>query len=132
MAGLSELIHSVHAALQDLGQAAGPLQDPGPQPPVPIRRSITPDYLISLEDGRPYKALRRHLTTRGLTPEQYRAKWSLRPDYPMVAPNYSKQRSELARTLGLGRKRVESSPAPQAEVSTSKPVGKHRARSKAG
>ncbi|MGA0598978.1 MucR family transcriptional regulator [Enterovirga sp. CN4-39] len=74
-------------------------------PPVSIRKSITPDYLISLEDGRQYKSLKRHLSGYDLTPQQYREKWGLPSDYPMVAPNYAKQRSELAKALGLGRKR---------------------------
>lgn len=68
-----------------------------------IRRSITPDALISFEDGKRYKTLRRHLTTRGLTPEQYREKWGLKPDYPMTAPSYSAARSEMAKSLGLGQ-----------------------------
>ena len=70
--------------------------------------TITPDYLISLEDGRRYKSLRRHLGARGLTPEQYREKWGLPHDYPMVAASYSARRSELARNIGLGRKRAGS------------------------
>jgi len=72
--------------------------------PVPINKTIRPDYIISLEDGRRYKSMKRHLTGRGLTPEQYRTKWGLRPDYPMVAASYSKARSELAKALGLGQK----------------------------
>ncbi|MDB5558985.1 MAG: transcriptional regulator, MucR family, partial [Enterovirga sp.] len=78
-----------------------------------IKKSITPDYLISLEDGRQYKSLKRHLSGRGLTPEQYRTKWGLPADYPMVAPSYAKQRSELAKALGLGRPR--NKPAPVAK-----------------
>src|SRR5215207_6347601 len=73
-------------------------------PPVPINTTIRADHIISLEDGRQYRSLKRHLTARGLSPEQYRAKWGLRPDYPMVAPSYSKARSELAKALGLGQK----------------------------
>jgi len=105
-AELPVLISSVHNTLGNLGK---PAQAPEPEklvPPVPIKKSITPDFLISLEDGKRYKSLRRHLKGRGLTPEQYRAKWGLPHDYPMVAPNYSVQRSELARSLGLGRKRA--------------------------
>ncbi len=79
-------------------------------PPVPVKKSITPDYIVSLEDGRRYKSLKRHLAGRGLTPEQYRRKWGLAGDYPMVAPNYAKQRSDLAKAAGLGRKR-EGAPA---------------------
>jgi predicted transcriptional regulator len=70
--------------------------------PVQVRKSITPDVLISFEDGKPYKTLRRHLSVRGLTPEQYREKWGLPSDYPMVSPNYSETRSRMAKQLGLG------------------------------
>ena len=101
---VAALIASVHTALAALGKP----QAPEPEkltPPVSIRRSLTPDFLISLEDGRQYKSLKRHLAGRGLTPAEYRAKWGLPSDYPMVAPNYAKQRSELARSLGLGQKR---------------------------
>ncbi|MFD9900953.1 MucR family transcriptional regulator [Mesorhizobium sp. NPDC059054] len=80
-----------------------PASEP-PKPAVSVRRSIHHDYLISLEDGQQYRTLKRHLTTLGLTPEEYRAKWNLPPDYPMVAASYSAQRSELAKKLGLGRK----------------------------
>src|SRR5215210_1677300 len=94
-ADIPDLIASVHLALQ--GLSAPPQAEPQKrEPPVSIRKSITPDFLISLEDGRRYKSLRRHLTSRGLTPEQYRKKWGLRPDYPMVAADYAKARSELA------------------------------------
>src|SRR5829696_7940892 len=87
-AELLALIAEVHSALTKLGAAAPePVQA---EPPVPIKQTIRPDYIISLEDGKRYKSLRRHLSSRGLTPEQYRAKWGLRPDYPLVAPNYSK------------------------------------------
>jgi len=80
-----------------------------PVPAVSIRRSVTPDYIVSLEDGKRYKALKRHLSANyGMTPDEYRAKWGLPADYPMVAPNYAKTRSELAKQMGLGqmRKRV--------------------------
>jgi predicted transcriptional regulator len=77
------------------------------QPAVPVKKSITPDYLVSLEDGRRYKSLKRHLRTKyGLSPEDYRAKWDLPKDYPMVAPNYAASRSALAKEMGLGRKAV--------------------------
>jgi predicted transcriptional regulator len=72
-------------------------------PAVPIRKSITPDYLVCLEDGKRFKSLRRHLRLHGLTPEQYREKWNLSSDYPMVAPNYSTERSALAKKIGLGQ-----------------------------
>jgi predicted transcriptional regulator len=103
-ADLPALISSVHAALENLGKPVK--QEPEKLVPlVPIKKTITPDFLISLEDGKRYKSLRRHLSGRGLTPEQYREKWGLPRDYPMVSPNYSAQRSELARSVGLGQKR---------------------------
>jgi predicted transcriptional regulator len=105
---LPEIIASVYGALQALIAPPPAPEAEKPIPAVPIKKSITPDYLISLEDGRRYKSLRRHLGGRGLTPDQYRAKWGLSPDYPMVAPNYAKQRSELAKSMGLGRKRAET------------------------
>ncbi len=104
---LPELIISVHAALKRLS-APGPTAAERPEPPVPIKKSVTPDFIISLEDGRQYKSLKRHLTVRGLTPDQYRERWGLPRDYPMVAPNYAKQRSELAKALGLGQHRSRS------------------------
>jgi len=99
---LPGLIADVHSALTNLGK---PPAEPKAEPPVPIKQTIKPDYIISLEDGRRYKSLKRHLSSRGITPVQYREKWGLRPDYPMVAPNYSKARSELAKALGLGQAR---------------------------
>jgi predicted transcriptional regulator len=108
---LPQLIAAVHGSLRGLSSQGAPAQAERPAPPVPVKKSITPDYLISLEDGRRYKSLKRHLAGRGLTAEQYRQKWGLPGDYPMVAPNYAKQRSELAKAAGLGRKR-EDAPAP--------------------
>jgi predicted transcriptional regulator len=107
---LPVLIVSVHAALAGLGkpQSSEPEK---PTPRIPIRKSITPDHLISLEDGRKYRTLKRHLAGRGLTPEQYRIKWGLPADYPMTAPSYSKQRSKLALDRGLGRKAGAKTPA---------------------
>ncbi len=87
--------------------AAAPEPEVTKATPAQIRKSITPDALISFEDGLPYKTLKRHLTTRGLTLEQYRQKWGLPPDYPMVAEAYARQRSELAKALGLGQLRRE-------------------------
>src|ERR671913_320037 len=104
IAGLPDLIASVHGALQSL-KAPQKAEPEKREPPVSIKKSITSDFLISLEDGRRYKSLKRHLKGRGLTPEQYREKWGLPRDYPMVAPNYAKQRSELAKALGLGQAR---------------------------
>ncbi|AWB21224.1 MucR family transcriptional regulator [Methylobacterium currus] len=101
---LPGLIVSTHAALAKLGAPAAP-EPVKLEPPVPIRKTVTPDHIVSLEDGRPYKTLKRHLAGRGLTPEQYRAKWGLPVDYPMVAANYAAQRSELAKSSGLGQSR---------------------------
>jgi len=103
-ADLPELIGSVHSALVQVGTEKQVAPVEPLVPPVPIKRSITPDYIISLEDGRHYKSMKRHLTGRGLTPDEYRRKWGLPHDYPMVAPNYAKARSELAKSMGLGRK----------------------------
>lgn len=111
---LADLIGSVHAALGSLGK---PIEVPEakPTPAVSPRKSITEDHLISLEDGRRYKTLTRHLRGLGMTPDQYRAKWGLGPDYPMTAPSYSARRSELAKSLGLGQaRRKASAPAPEA------------------
>jgi predicted transcriptional regulator len=100
---LPALIHSVHVALAGVLTGAEPAAAPK-EPATPIKRSITPDYLICLEDGRRFKSLKRHLRSKyDLSPEEYRAKWGLPRDYPMVAPNYAKARSELAKRMGLGR-----------------------------
>jgi predicted transcriptional regulator len=101
---LPTVIASVHAALLGLTTPKHEESDK-PQPAVSIRKSITPDFLISLEDGKKYKTLKRHLGKLGLTAEEYRAKWGLPADYPMVAPNYAARRSELARSSGLGQQR---------------------------
>jgi predicted transcriptional regulator len=103
---LPALVQAVHAALFRLSSGTPePVAEPARQPAVPIKKSVTPDYIICLEDGKKFKSLRRHLSTAyGLTPEQYRLKWGLPPDYPMVAPNYAQKRSELAMSIGLGRK----------------------------
>ncbi len=102
---IPEVINTVFESLSaaDAASAAGRTE---PQKPlVPIRRSVTPDFIICLEDGKKLKMLKRHLRTAyNMTPEEYRAKWNLLPDYPMVAPNYSKKRSEFAKKIGLGRK----------------------------
>jgi len=107
---LPELISSVYSALTTIGApvvAAAPEQQ---TPAVPIKKSITPDFLISLEDGHPYKSLKRHLRTKyNMSPDDYRAKWGLPKDYPMVAPAYAASRSALAKSMGLGR--IAGSPA---------------------
>jgi len=116
---LTALIASTHSALSKLGSipeapAAAPLV-----PAVSIRKSVTPEAIICLEDGQSFKSLKRHLNNKyGLTPEQYRAKWGLPHDYPMVAPAYSEARSALAKAAGLGRKSVKASEP----VEAAKPV----------
>lgn len=106
---LPGLIRSTHAALVQLatGEAAAPVEPAGPLvPAVPIKKSVTPDHIVCLEDGRTLKSLKRHLRARyDMSPEQYRAKWGLPADYPMVAPNYAAQRSALAKSFGLGQQR---------------------------
>jgi predicted transcriptional regulator len=102
---ISEVIEAVFNSLKALngGAAAGTAEPP--KPVVPIRRSITPEYLVCLEDGKKLKMLKRHLRAAyNMTPDEYRAKWGLPPDYPMVAPNYAAQRSDFAKKIGLGRK----------------------------
>jgi predicted transcriptional regulator len=103
-ADLPELIESVHAGLVKIANGAAHSEEPpAPTAAVTIRKSITPDYLICLDDGRKFKSLRRHLSVLGMTPEQYRAKWNLPNDYPIVAANYAAQRSALAKKIGLGQ-----------------------------
>ena len=100
---LPQLIKIVHDSLTSLS-GGSPAEKP--QPAVSIRRSVTPDYIVCLEEGRKLKMLKRHLATAyGMTPEEYREKWGLPADYPMVAPNYAKQRSYLAKKIGLGKRR---------------------------
>ena len=102
---LSKLIEEVHTALVRAPAAAAEPEKKELIPAVAIRKSVTPDYIVSLEDGRKFKSLKRHLAgTYGMTPDEYRSKWGLPSDYPMVAPNYAKARSELAKRMGLGRK----------------------------
>ncbi|MCT8998752.1 MucR family transcriptional regulator [Chelativorans intermedius] len=104
---LPNLIADVHAALGRVNQAtAEPAPAEKPKPAVNPKRSVHDDYIICLEDGKKFKSLKRHLMTHyGLTPEQYREKWGLDPNYPMVAPNYAAARSQLAKKMGLGRKK---------------------------
>ena len=115
VADIPGLVGTVHASL-------GQLLEPAPQPQrqeeplrpaVPVRRSVTAEYIVCLEDGRKLKMLKRYLrTTHGLTPEQYRARWNLPADYPMVAPAYAERRSQLALSSGLGRRRAPPEPQP--------------------
>ena len=105
-ADLPSLLNSIYAALTKTAQ--GPKEEPKAElvPAVSVRKSVTPDAIICLEEGKSFKSLKRHLrTTYDMTPEQYRAKWNLPADYPMVAPNYAKARSELAKRMGLGQER---------------------------
>ena len=103
-AQLGEIIHAVYNSLRSLdGQSAEPVPEVL-KPAVPIRKSITPEFLVCLEDGKKLKMLKRHLrSTYNMTPDEYRAKWGLGPDYPMVAPKYAQQRSDFAKKIGLGR-----------------------------
>jgi predicted transcriptional regulator len=101
---LPMLIQNVHRALSGVNLPPEPIEIAPKEPAVPVKRSITPDYLICLEDGRKFKSLKRHLRTKyNMSPEDYRAKWGLSKDYPMVAPNYAKARSDLAKQMGLGQ-----------------------------
>ncbi len=105
-AELPALISEVHTALVKVvgGVVEAPVE--APKPAVPVKKSISADYLICLEDGKKFKSLKRHLRTQyNMTPEQYREKWNLPIDYPMVAPNYAKARSDLAKEMGLGQQR---------------------------
>ena len=102
------LINQVHSALMQV--STGRSDSPGEplKPAIPVKRSINPDYIVCLEDGKKFKSLKRHLRTQyNMTPEQYRDKWGLPPDYPMVAPNYAVARSQLAKKMGLGQQRPQ-------------------------
>jgi predicted transcriptional regulator len=100
---LAELIRTVHAALTDV--SSGVTTPEKPNPAIAVRRSVTPEYIVCLEDGKKLKMLKRHLKTAyNMTPEDYRERWGLPADYPMVAPNYARQRSALAKKIGLGRR----------------------------
>ena len=103
---LPDILKDVHATLQELSVEGGPVELAAAVPAVSPAKSVTPDYIICLEDGKKLKMLKRYLRTHyGLTPEEYRERWKLPADYPMVAPNYAAERSELAKKIGLGRKR---------------------------
>lgn len=112
-AELPALIASVAASLARLVNGSAVVESVEAQKPaVPIKKSVTPDYIISLEDGKKFKSLKRAIRTRyGMTPDEYRAKWGLPHDYPMVAPNYAAARSEMAKKMGLGRKAAVQPPA---------------------
>ena len=105
-ADIPALINQVHMALIRVSSEQGEARSEPLKPAVPVKRSIHPDYIVCLEDGKKFKSLKRHLRSRyGMTPEQYRDKWSLPADYPMVAPNYAAARSQLAKQMGLGQQR---------------------------
>ena len=128
-AELAGVIASVHQALGSAGQPTAAVEPETPKPSTAeIRKSRTPEFLTSFVDGRKYKSLKRHLTTNGMTPDEYRAKFGLPKDYPMVAESYSAQRSALAKTLGLGRKATAWAPQPEPEVA---PAPKKAGRPKA-
>ncbi|MBL8572588.1 MAG: MucR family transcriptional regulator [Hyphomicrobiaceae bacterium] len=107
---LPNLIGDVYAALKNTASGVKPEPEPEPlKPAVPVKKSITPDYIVCLEDGKKFKSLKRHLRTQyDMTPEEYREKWGLAADYPMVAPNYAQARSDLAKKMGLGQQRRRS------------------------
>lgn len=110
VAGLADLIASIHTSLSGVRQPTA-AEQPKQEPAVNPKRSVFPDYIICLEDGKKFKSLKRHLgVVYGLTPDEYREKWGLKSDYPMVAPNYAATRSALAKASGLGRKAAEKRP----------------------
>jgi predicted transcriptional regulator len=104
-AGLPDLIASISGSIRKLGEPA-PAPEPAQVPAVNPKKSVHPDYIVCLEDGKKFKSMKRHLTSHGLTPQQYRTKWGLPADYPMTAPNYSATRSAMAKNIGLGQKPV--------------------------
>lgn len=115
------LIRSTYAALAGVGAPEAPAAEEIAKPtPAQIRKSITPDAIISFEDGKSYKSLKRNLSVRGLTPAAYREKWGLPKDYPMVAPAYSAARSAMAKSIGLGAKRRAAMPAAAPKPTTAK------------
>ncbi|GJE70165.1 MucR family transcriptional regulator [Methylorubrum podarium] len=136
---LPGLITSVHGALAQLSNKPAEPEQPALTPAVSIRRSIQQDFLICLEDGKKFKSLKRHLRTRyNLSPDEYRARWNLPDDYPMVAPSYAATRSELARTMGLGQQRrkwpakVAPEAAPESAQDSSASAPRRRGRAKSG
>jgi predicted transcriptional regulator len=129
---LPALLSSVYLALTKTGQAQS--QEPQVEltPAVPVKKSVTADAIVCLEDGKKFKSLKRHLrTTYDMTPEQYRAKWGLPVDYPMVAPNYAKARSELAKTMGLGQQRRKTAALVDAVANDAAPAKPKRAAARA-
>ena len=129
-ADLPKLLNDIHGAICGICADGRSAAAPAKATASRKSRSITADFLLSFEDGKPYKTLRRHLTLRGLTPEAYRAKWGLDPDYPMTAQSYSEQRSQLARALGLGQQRrkpvAAEPPAPEPAPQPVPPAARKR------
>jgi len=122
IADLPSVIQSVHRALSNVSSPAPAPVAEKLVPAVPVKKSVTPDYIICLEDGKKLKMMKRHLlSSYNLTPDEYRAKWGLPPDYPMTAPNYAAQRSAFAKSAGLGRK---APPAPVVEAKPAKRAGR--------
>ncbi|MGE7418648.1 MucR family transcriptional regulator [Methylobacterium tarhaniae] len=121
VAELPGLIASVHASLSGLGQPPATLVEDHKVTPAQIRKSVTPDALISFIDGKPYKSLKRHLTSNSTSPDEYRQKYGLPRDYPMVAASYTARRSELAKSLGLGQLRRDRAAAKKAAEKRAEP-----------
>ena len=132
-ADLPALINSIHRTLGSIGQAPALITEAeAPKPAVPIKKSVTEDYLISLFDGRKFKSLKRHLLAEhGMTPDEYRTMFGLPKDYPMVAPAYAKQRSALAKSLGLGRNPAVAGAKPEVAPEPEPEAPKKRSRTKA-
>ena len=129
---LPSLIATIHSTLQDVSNPTQPKAAEKPTPAVPIKKSITPEAIISLIDGKPYKSMKRHLTRHGLTPAQYREQYGLPRDYPMVASAYAAKRSELAKTSGLGqRRKAAAKTASTSEAVAGDAPAKKRSRKKA-
>jgi len=128
---LPSIISSVYATLRGVGETQAEKPAEAPTPAVPIKRSVMPDHIVCLEDGKKLKMLKRHLNTRyNMTPEEYRRRWGLPADYPMVAPNYAEQRSSLAKKIGLGRKPTpapEPTPASTSKAPTRRAAGRRKA-----
>jgi predicted transcriptional regulator len=130
---LTGLISQVHATLSLVGNGKSEPVPQALQPAVPIKNSVKPDYIVCLEDGKKFKTLKRHLkTTFNMTPDQYRAKWGLRFDYPMVAPAYAAKRSELAKSMGLGNLRQKAKAAKVAGKKGPSENGRARKKAKTG
>lgn len=109
---LPQLISEIHGALVRVAGGVAEVPQEAPKPAIPVKKSVTPDYIVCLEDGKKFKSLKRHLRTQyEMTPEEYREKWGLPADYPMVAPNYAEARSALAKKMGLGQQRRKRSAA---------------------